>query len=120
MTANDDATVLLLPAGVSVRVLPGETIVSAARRLGYRMPYACRRGGCGACLAVLEEGDLTYQGPVAQSVLDEASAAHVGPGTPCLPCRAVPAGPVVIRLLPPVVSRFGTSRRPPAASPGSP
>lgn len=98
MSASRGGTVRLLPAGLSLQALPGETVVDAARRAGLRMPYACRRGGCGACLAVLEEGDICYDGPVAQSVLDEALADHTGPGVPCLPCRAVPQGHVTIRL----------------------
>ena len=116
MAAVEAGTILLMPAGVSIPALVGETVVGAARRAGYQMPYACRRGGCGACLAVLEEGDIDYQGPVAQSVLDEAAAGHVGPGVPCLPCRAVPVGPVTIRLRPADVPAFGMRRTRPFGS----
>lgn len=101
MSAAQGGTVRLLPAGVLLEALPGETVVDAARRAGLRMPYACRRGGCGACLAVLEEGCVSYEGPVAQSVLDEAAAEHTGAGEPCLPCRALPVGPITIRLTKP-------------------
>ena len=112
MTTPGAGTILLLPVGLSVPALAGETVVNAARRAGYRMPYACRRGGCGACLAVLEEGEIAYHGPFAQSVLDEAAAEHNGPGEPCLPCRAVPVGAVTIRLRPDE-PRFGLARKSP-------
>lgn len=98
-TASDGGgTVRFLPADLVFEAQPGETIVDAVRRAGYRMPYACRRGGCGACLATLEDGSITYDAPVAYEVLAAALDDHQGDGRPCLPCRAVPQGHVTIRL----------------------
>ena len=52
------AAVRILPAGVQLTVLPGESVVDAVRRHGYRIRYSCRRGGCGACKADLVEGEV--------------------------------------------------------------
>ena len=84
----------MLPADVLVSVNPGESIVEAVRRHGDRTRYSCRRGGCGACKADLLAGELTYPLPIAESVLSPAERA----AGKCLPCRAQPAGDVVIRL----------------------
>lgn len=86
--------VRLLPADVLIPVDPGESIVEAVRRNGYRTRYSCRRGGCGACKADLLAGELTYPQPVADSVLGPAERA----AGKCLPCRAHPVGDVVVRL----------------------
>ena len=51
------ASVRFLPADVELSVRPGESIVEAMRRQGYRMRYSCRRGGCAACKADLVEGE---------------------------------------------------------------
>lgn len=84
----------ILPAGVELSVRPGESIVDAVRRHGYRIRYSCRRGGCGACKADLVEGAVRYPVPIASSVLSDAERA----AGKCLPCRAEPVGNVVIRL----------------------
>ena len=88
------STVRILPADVRLNVRPGETVVDAIRRHGYRTRYACRRGGCGACKAELVDGAVTYATPVAESVLSQAD---LGNGK-CLPCKAEPLGEIVIRL----------------------
>ncbi|WP_063129781.1 2Fe-2S iron-sulfur cluster-binding protein [Nocardia fusca] len=88
----------VLPENVVFAARPDERVVDAVRRAGYRLPYTCRRGGCGACLAWLEAGAVDYPSAVAEELLDTA---HSGPGStgrPCLPCQAVPRGDVTIRL----------------------
>lgn len=92
--AIDDHTVRILPDDVVITARPGESIVDAVRRSGYRTRYSCRRGGCGACKAELVDGAVTYSVPIADSVL---TAAERATGR-CLPCRAVPDGDVVVRL----------------------
>ncbi|MDR7173053.1 CDP-4-dehydro-6-deoxyglucose reductase [Nocardia kruczakiae] len=87
----------VLPANVVFAALPGERVVDAVRRAGYRLPYACRRGGCGACLAWLEVGVVDYLSPVADELL-EAAHTDRSSGRPCLPCQAVPRGDITIRL----------------------
>ncbi len=47
----------ILPAGVTIAVESGETVLAAARRAGLRWPTVC--GGdaeCGTCWALVEEG----------------------------------------------------------------
>jgi CDP-4-dehydro-6-deoxyglucose reductase len=89
-----DAAVRILPAGVRLTVLPGESVVDAVRRHGYRTRYSCRRGGCGTCKADLVEGEVRYPFPIAGSVLSDAER----DAGRCLPCRAEPVGDIVIRL----------------------
>jgi len=46
------------PAGVDLDVAPGETVMAAAVRIGYRWPTVC--GGlaqCGVCVLRVVEGD---------------------------------------------------------------
>ncbi|MEU9064698.1 2Fe-2S iron-sulfur cluster-binding protein [Streptomyces sp. NPDC048430] len=92
--SRSDGAVRLLPADVRLSVRPGESVVDAVRRQGYRTRYRCRRGGCGVCKADLVSGEVIYPDAVADSVL---SAAEYAAGK-CLPCRAHPVGEVVIRL----------------------
>jgi ferredoxin len=86
--------VTVLPGPVRVHADDGETVVDGLRRAGWRMPYKCRRGGCGACRARLVYGEVRYAVPIAASVLSESDRA----GGQCLPCRAIPATDVVIDL----------------------
>ncbi len=41
-----------------LRCNPGETILEAADRAGLDAPCACRDGYCGACMAMVEEGEV--------------------------------------------------------------
>ncbi|GGM92874.1 hypothetical protein GCM10011609_32930 [Lentzea pudingi] len=86
--------VRVVPHDIEVWARPGESVVDALRRYGWRSPYKCRRGGCGACRAQLRAGELLYPRAVADSVL---SATEQAAGA-CLPCRAVPLTDVVIDL----------------------
>lgn len=85
-------TVVVLPLDLRVAVDETETIIDGLRRRGVRTPYACRRGGCGACKCQLLDGAVRYDKPVADSVLstDERDLGL------CLPCRAIPTSDVVI------------------------
>jgi ferredoxin len=91
-------TVMIRPDGVDIVVRERETIVDALRRQGLRTRYKCRRGGCGACRAILVEGEVTYPKPVSETVVD---GPHPRPDVRnCLPCRATPVTDVVIELGP--------------------
>ncbi|HEX6340662.1 2Fe-2S iron-sulfur cluster-binding protein [Umezawaea sp.] len=89
-------SVTVVPHDVRAEARTGESVVDALRRAGWRSPYRCRRGGCGACKARLVEGRVRYAHPVADSVLDAAERA----AGLCLPCRAEPVTDVVVDLGP--------------------
>jgi len=38
----------------------GETVLEAALRHGIGLPYGCRNGACGSCVATLESGSIHY------------------------------------------------------------
>lgn len=64
---------------------PGETVLDAAERAGYSIPYSCRKGVCSTCEGVLLEGSA------------ELGHEQVrGPRDGVLLCRAKPAGDVTI------------------------
>lgn len=86
--------VRILPADVEFRVEPGEVVVDAIRRHGYRTRYSCRRGGCGICKADLLTGTVSYCSPIAASVLSDSDRA----AGQCLPCKAIPQEDITIRL----------------------
>ena len=69
--------VTLQPSGAVLDVRCGETILDAARRLGYDCPQSCRNGNCHLCSAQLLEGRVRQNG------------AEHGPGE-LFPCLAVP------------------------------
>jgi CDP-4-dehydro-6-deoxyglucose reductase len=71
------------PSGHEFTVDPGETVLSAALRQGIGLPYGCRSGNCGACMARLVAGEVAYaSGNTAALEGQEADR--------CLPCQAVP------------------------------
>jgi NAD(P)H-flavin reductase/ferredoxin len=64
---------------------PGETVLDAAERAGYSLPYSCRKGVCSTC-----EGDL-LRGDVALGFRN-----RVGPSSNLLFCQARPRSDIVI------------------------
>ncbi|PBC51874.1 ferredoxin [Rhodococcus sp. ACS1] len=89
-------SVRILPADEIFETLPRETVVEAVRRAGYRIRYACRRGGCGACKATLVSGEVIYSAVI----VDELISTAQGEERTCLPCQAIPVGDIKIRLHP--------------------
>ena len=86
--------VTVQPHGISVDVLPTESVVDGLRRSGIRTPYKCRSGGCGACRCLVLGGAVRYERPIATSVLSDADR-EAGY---CLPCRAHVESDVVLDL----------------------
>ena len=62
--------VTIKPTGHSFSVNEGETVLAAALRAGYVLPYGCRNGACGACKGKILEGSVDY-GNVQSYVLAE-------------------------------------------------
>ncbi|NVK43895.1 MAG: ferredoxin--NADP reductase [Oceanospirillaceae bacterium] len=52
---------------------PGETILQALQRAGLDAPSSCEEGFCGACMATLEEGEVTL---AVNDILSEAELAE--------------------------------------------
>lgn len=63
----------------------GETVLDAAERAGYSLPYSCRQGVCSTCEGMLHQG-----------VVEVARAVARGPCGHVLMCRAKPASDIVI------------------------
>lgn len=70
---------------------PGETIFAAALRTGLEPPFSCLAGYCGACVATLEEGDVTM------GVNMILSPRQLARGL-ILTCQAVPERPCTVRF----------------------
>ena len=86
--------ITILPDGIRVVAGVGETLLRALARAGLRYRVGCKRGGCGICKVHLLGGEVSYERPIAQSVLsDDERIAGVS-----LSCRAVPLTNVVIEL----------------------
>ena len=86
--------ITVAPQGITVDLNEGETILEGLVRHGYAYRIGCRRGGCAICKVDLLEGAVSYNRPVADTVLtdDERSAGA------CLSCRAVPETDITIAL----------------------
>lgn len=81
--------VTLAPSGKQLEVEDNESILDAAIRQGIGLPYGCRNGRCGACIAVLEAGEVSYPEGAPEALEGE-------PAGKCLPCKAIPMGDVTI------------------------
>jgi 3-ketosteroid 9alpha-monooxygenase subunit B len=77
------AAIRLDGAEREVAMLPGETVVEAARRAGLDPPTSCEEGYCGCCMAHLREGAGHMK---ANQVLDAAQLAEGW----VLTCQLVP------------------------------
>jgi CDP-4-dehydro-6-deoxyglucose reductase len=64
----------LQPSGNSFSAEEHETLLEAATRQGYTLPYSCRDGVCGTCKAKLISGQVDY-GKYQESTLPEAEKA---------------------------------------------
>ncbi len=52
--------VTIRPSGHQFTAEAGETVLEAALREGFALPYGCRNGACGACKGRLLEGRVDY------------------------------------------------------------
>jgi ferredoxin len=62
-----------------------ETVLDAAERAGYSLPYSCRKGVCSTCEAELRSGSVTV-----------GSSRFEGPQAAILLCRAKPTSGILI------------------------
>jgi CDP-4-dehydro-6-deoxyglucose reductase len=83
--------VTLQPSGHQFSVEADESILTAALRQGFVLPYGCRNGACGSCKGRVLEGKVDY-GAYQVKALSEAERA----AGKALFCQAKPLGDVVI------------------------
>ena len=83
--------VTLQPGGQQFEAEEGESILTAALRNGFVLPYGCRNGACGSCKGKLIEGRVDY-GVYQKKALPDAEREQ----GKALFCQAKPLGDVVI------------------------
>jgi len=89
------SSITLQPGNHSFPVEDGETILDAALKHGYTMPFSCRDGVCGVCKGRVLQG-LVYHGRFMDSVLSEAERA----AGMALFCCASPKSDLVVEYRP--------------------
>jgi CDP-4-dehydro-6-deoxyglucose reductase, E3 len=83
--------VQLKPSGRRFTVETGETVLAAALRQGLVLPYGCRAGACGTCMATLVAGRIGYDGPTPAALeADDISAGKI------LVCQAIPQTDLIL------------------------
>ncbi|HEU5347482.1 MAG TPA: 2Fe-2S iron-sulfur cluster-binding protein [Ktedonobacterales bacterium] len=87
-TATEPSDMFIADTGDALTVEPGETILAALERNGYRPESNCRAGICGACKLRILEGEVDQQGEI-------LSAAEKADGY-VLSCIAHPQGQVTL------------------------
>jgi CDP-4-dehydro-6-deoxyglucose reductase len=83
--------VTLQPSGLQFDVEEGESVLTAALRQGYVLPYGCRNGACGSCKGRIVEGTVDYGTYQKKALTDEEKAQGKA-----LFCQAKPLGPLTI------------------------
>jgi CDP-4-dehydro-6-deoxyglucose reductase len=63
--------VTILPSGQQFTVQSGETILEAAMREDFALPYGCRNGACGACKGKVAGGEIDYGQHQASTLTDD-------------------------------------------------
>jgi CDP-4-dehydro-6-deoxyglucose reductase len=79
------------PGGHTFVTKPGETLLQAALRQGVGLPYGCRNGQCGSCMARLVEGRIGYPSGKTDALEGQAEDA-------CLTCQAVAESDVTLHV----------------------
>jgi len=62
--------ITIKPSGHSFACAADETVLTAAMRADFLLPYGCRNGACGTCKGRILEGEVDY-GPHQASTLTE-------------------------------------------------
>ena len=83
--------VTLQPSGHEFEVEQGESVLAAALRQGFVLPYGCRNGACGSCKGKILEGGVDY-GTYQEKALPAAEKA----AGKALFCQARPLSDLVL------------------------
>ena len=62
--------VTIKPSENSFTEEEGETILAAAMRAGYTLPYGCKNGACAACKGKVLEGNIDHGSPQISALAD--------------------------------------------------
>jgi len=79
------------PSGYHFPIEERETILEAALRHGYTLPYSCREGACGACKGKITEGQVDHGNHLGSALTDMDKAAGM-----TLFCCARPKSDLVV------------------------
>jgi CDP-4-dehydro-6-deoxyglucose reductase len=85
------SAVTVQPSGQRFEVNEGETVLAAALRQGFLLPYSCHSGVCGTCKGRILSGSVDY-GIYQKKALPDAERAQ----GKALFCQAKPRGDLVI------------------------
>lgn len=85
--------VIIQPSGHRFTVDEDETILEAALREGFALPYGCRNGACGACKGTVLAGQVDYGTYSANALKDDEKTQGRA-----LFCRAKPCSDVIIEV----------------------
>jgi CDP-4-dehydro-6-deoxyglucose reductase len=83
--------VTLQPSGHQFQVEDGESVLTAALRQGFILPYGCRNGACGSCKGRIVEGEVDYGVYQRKALTDDEKAQGKA-----LFCQAKPLGELII------------------------
>jgi CDP-4-dehydro-6-deoxyglucose reductase, E3 len=83
--------VTLQPSGHQFQVEDGESVLTAALRQGFILPYGCRNGACGSCKGRIVAGEVDYGVYQRKALTDDEKAQGKA-----LFCQAKPLGELVI------------------------
>ncbi|MBX9904270.1 MAG: CDP-6-deoxy-delta-3,4-glucoseen reductase [Burkholderiales bacterium] len=83
--------ITLRPSGHVFHARDGETVLEAALREGYRLPYGCRNGSCGSCKGKVAAGGVDH-GKSQDTTLNTAERA----AGMALFCQAQPLSDLII------------------------
>ena len=70
----------------------GETVLEAALRHGVSLPYGCRNGACGSCVATLDSGRIHYPDGEPEALAGEDATGKI------IICQAHPQSDLVISV----------------------
>ena len=85
--------VRIQPSGHEIDVESDESVLDAALRAGYALPYGCRNGTCAACLGEIVSGEFSYPQGRPPALTEAAAAAGQ-----VLLCQAQPCGDAEVEV----------------------
>jgi len=88
---SDMPSIILQPSGLQFSVEEGETVLAAALRQGYVLPYGCKSGACGSCKGTIVSGTVDYGTYQKKALTDEERAKGKA-----LFCQAKPLSDLVV------------------------